>query len=120
MDPLKTVQATPTLEPGEARPMRELVEYAGGGIVSKVLKKSPAGSLTLFAFDAGEDLSEHTAPFDAFVLVLEGRAELTIGGVRVRAAPGEIVLMPAGVAHAVRAPERFKMLLMMIREAPPA
>ncbi len=92
-----------------------LVDYAPGAVVSRALAKSKAGTLTLFAFDAGEELSEHTAPFDAFVQVLDGRVELTIGGEPVEAGAGDLVLMPADVPHAVRAVERFKMLLIMIR-----
>lgn len=101
-----------------ARPVvlsREL-EYVDGSIVSRTLAKSRGGSLTVFAFDAGEELSEHTAPFDAFVEVLDGSVELTIGGERVTARAGETVRMPAGVPHAVRAVERFKMFLAMVRE----
>ena len=96
------------------QPVR-LVQYAEGSIVSRVIGKSPAGTLTLFAFDAGQDLSEHTAPFDAYVYVLEGTVELVIGGKPVRASAGQMVRMPAHVPHAVRAVERFKMLLTMLR-----
>jgi quercetin dioxygenase-like cupin family protein len=71
--------------------------------------------VTLFAFDQGQELSEHTAPFDALVQVLDGCVELTIGGATVTPGAGESVLMPAGVPHAVRAPKRFKMLLIMVR-----
>jgi quercetin dioxygenase-like cupin family protein len=101
-----------------ARPVRlgEEVTYVAGSVVSRIITKARGGSLTLFAFDAGQELSEHTAPFDALVQVLDGSVELTIGGQRVTARAGEAVLMPAGVPHAVRAPERFKMLLSMVRE----
>lgn len=95
--------------------LEQQVEYVPGSIVSRTLAKAPGGSLTLFAFDAGQELSEHTAPFDAFVQVLDGAVELTIGGERVAARAGETVLMPAGVPHAVKATERFKMLLSMVR-----
>jgi quercetin dioxygenase-like cupin family protein len=100
-----------------ARPVRlaEAVEYVPGSVVSRTLARAPGGSLTLFAFDAGQELSEHTAPFDAFVTVLDGKVELTIGGERVAAAAGETVLMPANVPHAVRADGPFKMLLSMVR-----
>ncbi len=100
---------------GEAVSLASLVEYAGGSIVSRELVKNDAGSITLFAFDAGQGLSEHTAPFDALVQVLEGEAELSIGGETVAAPAGRAVLMPADVPHAVRAPARFKMLLTMLR-----
>ncbi len=93
----------------------DLVDYQKGSIVSRTLAKANGGTVTLFAFDAGQALSEHTAPFDAFLQVLDGRADLTVGGKRVRAAAGRTVLMPAGVPHAVRAARRFKMLLVMVR-----
>jgi quercetin dioxygenase-like cupin family protein len=101
-----------------ARPvlLADEIAYAPGSVVSRTVAKGRAGSLTLFAFDAGEELSEHTAPFDAFVQVLDGAVELTIGGAPVLARAGETVRMPANVPHAVRAVERFKMLLSMIRE----
>ena len=92
-----------------------LVDYAEGSIVSRTIADNDAGTLTLFAFDAGQGLSEHTAPFDAFVQVLDGEAELTIGGKTVRAVKGEFVTMPANVPHAVRAAKRFKMFLIMLR-----
>jgi len=91
------------------------VDYAGGSIVSKTLFDKKAGSLTLFAFDAGQNLSEHTSPFDATVLVLDGEAVLTIGGAPHRVKAGELFVMPANVPHAVSAEQRFKMLLIMIR-----
>jgi quercetin dioxygenase-like cupin family protein len=95
--------------------LQEELDYVPGAIVSRTLVRAKGGSLTLFAFDAGQELSEHTAPFDAFVQILDGVVELTIGGASVLARAGEVVLMPANVPHAVRAQERFKMLLSMIR-----
>jgi len=102
----------------DAQPVRlaELLEYVPGSIVSRTLQKKKTGTITLFAFDAGQELSEHSAPFDAIVQVLGGEVVLTIGGKSVRAMAGETVLMPANVPHAVTAVERFKMLLTMIRE----
>jgi quercetin dioxygenase-like cupin family protein len=91
------------------------VEYASGAIVSKTLLDKKAGTLTLFAFDAGQGLSEHTAPYDATVQILDGQAELVIGGQSVVTKAGEMVIMPANVPHEVRGPGRFKMLLIMIR-----
>lgn len=105
------------LPPGQARDIKGLVDYAEGAVVSRTLAKNDSGSVTLFAFDAGQDLSEHTAPFDAFVHVLDGEAELIIGGTSVTAGAGQLVVMPADVPHAVRAHRRFKMLLTMLREA---
>jgi quercetin dioxygenase-like cupin family protein len=95
--------------------MAALVEYQPGSVVSRTLVKRPTGTVTLFAFDAGQELSEHTAPFDALVQLVDGEVELTIGGRPVRLAAGQAVVMPAGVPHAVRAVERFKMLLTMVR-----
>lgn len=100
-----------------ASALSALIEVAEGSIVSRVLAKSSGGSVTLFAFDRGQGLSEHTAPFDALVQVLDGSLELTIGGREVAVDGGEIVLMPAGVPHALRAPEACRMLLTMLREA---
>jgi len=103
------------LPPGKALDLPEMVSYAEGSIVSRTVAENDAGTLTLFAFDAGQGLSEHSAPFDAYVCVLDGEAELAIGGEKVRAAAGQMVLMPANVPHAVAAPKRFKMLLIMLR-----
>lgn len=103
------------LPPAEAVRLQTLLDYVPGSIVSRTLVKNPSGTVTLFSFDAGQALSEHTAPFDALVQILDGRAELTIGGKTVPAAAGQTVLMPANVPHAVHAPERFKMLLVMVR-----
>jgi len=101
---------------GAAFGIVEGVAYGEGAVVSRTLVKRKAGTLTLFAFDQGQGLSEHTAPFDATVLIVEGKAELTIGGRKVEVETGQMVVMPADVPHAVHAPERFKMLLFMIRE----
>ena len=105
-----------------AHPVRlaELLDYAPGAVVSRALAKASGGSVTLFAFEAGQELSEHTAPFDALVEVLDGEVELVIGGETVLAHAGETVLMPANVPHAVRARARFKMLLTMVRQLRPA
>jgi len=99
----------------KAHDLVSLADYADGSIVSRTLAENDAGTLTLFAFDAGQGLSEHSAPFDAIVQVLDGEAELTIGGKAIRAAAGQLVLMPANVPHALQAPQRFKMLLTMFR-----
>ena len=96
-------------------PLLGLTGYQEGSVVSRILLKRTGGTLTLFAFDAGQALSEHTAPFDAMVHVLEGEAEVTIAGVTLKVSAGESVLMPANQPHAINAPTRFKMLLTMIR-----
>ena len=101
---------------GEALLIRSLVTPTEQGIASRVLARTGGGNITLFAFDAGQELSEHTAPFDALVLVLEGTLTLTIGGAAVRATPGTIVRMPAHIPHAVEAPEAARMLLIMLRD----
>lgn len=107
-----------TLPAGELLTLESLVTATAQGIASRVLARTAAGNITLFAFDAGEELSEHTAPFDALALTLTGALTLTIGGVAVRTAPQTIVLMPANVPHAVHAAEASRMLLIMLREAP--
>lgn len=101
---------------GQVIGMAGFVDYAGGSVVSKTLLDKKAGTLTLFSFDQGQGLSEHTSPYDATVLVVDGEATLVIGGKPVVAKTGELVIMPAGVPHSVRAEQRFKMLLIMIRE----
>ena len=101
---------------GRAMPLAGSVDYASGAVVSKTLLDKKAGTLTLFSFDEGQGLSEHTSPYDATVLVVEGEATLVIGGKPVKARAGELVIMPAGVPHELRAERRFKMLLIMIRE----
>ena len=91
------------------------VDYADGSVVSKTLLKKDTGNITLFSFAAGQGLSEHTAPFDAVVQILDGRAEITIGGKPHEVKSGEMLIMPAHIPHALHAVERFKMLLVMIR-----
>jgi quercetin dioxygenase-like cupin family protein len=107
---------TTTIPAAETLRLTDLITPTAHGIASRILSKNAGGSLTLFAFDTGQGLSEHTAPFDAIVMVLEGRLMLTIGGVEVPALPGTIVRMPASVPHAVDAPEPATMLLTMLRE----
>jgi quercetin dioxygenase-like cupin family protein len=94
-----------------------LVAYQDGAVVSRILLKRDGGTVTLFAFDEGQSLSEHTAPFDALAHVLEGEALITIAGVPLTVPAGDIVLMPANRPHAVAAPKRFKMLLTMMRSS---
>ncbi len=96
--------------------LTELVDIAPGAIVSRVLAKSGGGNVTLFAFDQGQGLSEHTAPFDALVQVVDGCLELTIGDAEVRVGGGQIVRMPANVPHALHAAEPSRMVLTMLRD----
>ena len=93
----------------------DLITYQAGAVVSREILKRSAGSVTLFAFDEGEGLSEHTTPFDALVQMLEGEAEITIAGQPYRVKGGELILMPANQPHALKALTRYKMLLTMLR-----
>jgi len=110
----------PSIPPAEATRLQSLITPTEHGIASRVLARTTGGNLTLFAFDAGQGLTEHASPFDAFVLVLEGRLTLTIGGTAVEATPGTIVRMPADIPHAVEAPESARMLLLMLRDPKPS
>ena len=107
--------AASQLPAGEAQSLESLITPTEQGIASRVLGKASGGNMTLFAFDEGQGLTEHTSPFDAFVLVLAGTLTLTIGGTPVQATPGTIVRMPAAVPHAVDAPEPCRMLLIMLK-----
>src|SRR5688572_5365632 len=107
-----------TLAAGELFTLESLVTPTAQGIASRVLARTAAGNITLFAFDAGEELSEHTAPFDALVLTLSGALTLTIGGAAVETTPQTIVRMPANIPHAVRASVASRMLLIMLRDSP--
>ena len=93
----------------------DLVEYQSGSVVSRTLIKKASGTITAFAFDAGEGLSEHTAPYDALVLGVDGTAEISIGSLTHRVSAGQLLKLPAGQPHAVKAITRFKMILVMIR-----
>ncbi|MDD5692098.1 MAG: cupin domain-containing protein [Candidatus Omnitrophica bacterium] len=91
------------------------IDYQEGSVVSKELIKKDKGSVTLFAFDKGQGLSEHTAPFDAFVYIIDGKAEITVSGKPQYVSAGESIIMPANKPHSLKAIERFKMLLVMIK-----
>jgi quercetin dioxygenase-like cupin family protein len=108
-------QPQPQAEAPLTGTMTELVAYQPGSIVSRVILKAGTGNVTLFAFGQGQGLSEHTAPFAALVHVLDGAAEVTVGGVPHHVGTGGMILMPANVPHALEARERFKMALTMIR-----
>jgi quercetin dioxygenase-like cupin family protein len=99
----------------EVKQVIDLLQYQDGSIVSRVLLKNKGGTVTLFAFDTGEGLSEHTAPFDALVVVTDGEAEVEIAGESFKVRQGETIILPANRPHAVKATTKFKMLLIMIR-----
>ena len=94
-----------------------LIDVQEGSVVSRTLVKKATGTVTLFAFDTGEGLSEHSTPNDALVQILEGTAKITVGGTPHEVGAGEVLLLPADIPHALTAPEPFKMLLTMIRES---
>ena len=99
----------------EVKQLVDLLQYQDGSIVSRVLLKNKGGTVTLFAFDKGEGLSEHTAPFDALVVVTDGEAEVEIAGESFKVRQGETIILPANQPHAVKATSKFKMILIMIR-----
>ena len=99
----------------EVQKLSEMVNYQDGTIVSKTLINKDKGTVTLFAFDKDQSLSEHTAPFDALLQVIDGEVEIVISGKKHRLTTGEMILMPANVPHAVKAIEKFKMMLIMIK-----
>jgi len=106
---------TKGLPPAEAARAADLVGYQAGAVVSRELVRKGTGTVTAFAFDEGQGLSEHTTPFDALAHVLEGEAEIVIAGAPHRVAGGAMILMPGGQPHALRAVQRFKLILTMIR-----
>lgn len=103
------------ISPAEVVTAANMVRYQDSAIVSRTIVSKNAGTVTLFAFDQGQALSEHSAPFDALVVVLDGAGEITISGKPFKVAQGQALLMPAGEPHSVRAGERFKMMLVMIK-----
>ncbi|GAB6975795.1 cupin domain-containing protein [Prevotella falsenii] len=102
-------------EKGKVFVASELADYTEGGVVSKELVHSNAGSVTLFSFDAGQGLSQHTAPFDAFIQVVDGEMILNVEGTDYRIKAGESFIIPSGALHSVKAEQRFKMIITMIR-----
>lgn len=97
------------------QPLKELVKYQAGSVVSRSLLKKESGNITLFAFDKGENLSEHTSPYDAVVYIFDGEAEIKISGNIYNLSEGDIIVMPANEPHALKAVSRFKMLLIMLK-----
>jgi quercetin dioxygenase-like cupin family protein len=106
----------PKMQEAQALDLAELAAYGEGAVVSRTLIENDAGTVTVFAFDSGQGLSEHTAPFDALVQVIDGEGEFVIAGKSSIVGNGQIILMPANVPHAVRAKKRFKMLLTMLHK----
>jgi quercetin dioxygenase-like cupin family protein len=95
--------------------LKDYIEYSTGSVVSRTLKENRAGTITMFAFDAGQGLSEHSAPFDAVVQAIDGEGRFIIGGEEHDLKAGQLIIMPANVPHAIRAKQKFKMLLTMLR-----
>lgn len=100
---------------GKVLKTEDLIEYQEGSVVSREIIRKDTGTVTIFAFDKGEGLSEHTAPFDAMVQIIDGKAEITISGKKNVVEKGEIIIMPANEPHALKALEKYKMILTMIR-----
>ncbi len=96
--------------------LKKMIEYQDGSVVSKEIIKKETGTVTLFAFDKGQGLSEHTAPFDALVNIIDGQAEVTISGEPFIVKEGKMIIMPANKPHSLKAEEKFKMLLVMIKK----
>jgi quercetin dioxygenase-like cupin family protein len=103
------------IEPGKVYDLKNSIDYAKGSTVSKIISKNKNGSTTLFSFDQGQNLSEHTAPFDAVVVILDGRCEITVAGDPNILSEGQMIIMPANIPHALEATEAFKMLLIMTK-----
>lgn len=106
---------TKGISAGAGQDVQDLVDYGDGAIVSRILLKTSGGNVTLFAFDAGQELSEHTTPYDALVHVVDGQGVFTIADTRHTVLAGQIILLPANVPHAVMATSAFKMILTMLR-----
>jgi len=116
---LPVTSSDATLPVSQSFRFEDLIAYAPHGIASRVLAKTGGGNVTIFAFEKGQGLTEHTSPFDALVFILEGSMTLTIGGEPVKAPAGGVTRMPAGIPHGLEADERTRMLLVMLREPKP-
>lgn len=108
--------AVKNIDPATPFNLAASIEYSAGSVVSKTFVSGNAGTVTVFAFDQGQGLSEHSAPFDALGYVLDGACRFTIGGKESITSAGEMILLPANIPHALQAPEKFKLLLVMIKE----
>ena len=100
---------------GEVHNLKDTIDYSKGAIVSKIVTKNKCGSTTLFSFDKGQNLSEHTAPFDAIVIIIDGKCEISIAGEKNSLTEGQMIVMPSNIPHALEATEAFKMILIMTR-----
>jgi len=109
--------STHEFEKSKVFSLNDSIEYSGGGIVSKTVLKKQTGNISLFSFDKGEALSEHTAPYDAMITVVDGIGEVIIGGKSFILKAGQNIIMPANITHAVNAVEKFKMVLTMIKSS---
>ena len=107
--------SNPVFAKAKSYNLKESISFSDGAIVSKIVSKNEAGNLTLFAFDKGQNLSEHTAPFDAVIQIIEGEATISINRVEYKLTEGEIIIMPADIPHAVESITKFKMLLTMLK-----
>ena len=105
----------PDISPPKVESLKSLVDYQDGSVVSREIIRKSTGTITLFAFDQGQGLSEHTAPFDALVIILDGQAEITISGKAYDLTEGQMIILPVNEVHALKAISKFKMLLVMIR-----
>lgn len=106
---------TPVFNHSAVYTLKESISYADGAVVSKIVTKNETGNITLFAFDKGQNLSRHSAPFDAIIQVLEGQGRITIDQTEHLVGEGQMIIMPANIPHAVDADQRFKMMLVMIK-----
>ncbi len=112
---VETVTRAGNLPSAEAVAAGDLLQYQAGAVVSRIVLKNAAGSVTVFVFDEGQGLSEHTSPFDALVFVLEGETEIRVAGKPIAAKAGDLIWMPANQPHGLTAKTRFKMILTMLR-----
>jgi quercetin dioxygenase-like cupin family protein len=106
---------TPVFQPANVYTLKNSVSYAEGAIVSKIVTKNEAGNITLFAFDKGQNLSRHSAPYDAIIQVLEGEGRIVIDQTEFKVGEGQMIIMPANIPHSVDADQQFKMMLVMIK-----
>ncbi len=109
------MQTDTDILPGKTLKLDELIKYQEGSVVSRTVIDKKTGTITLFSFDEGQSLSEHTAPFDALVYLIDGEAEVTVSGKVNRLTDGKMIIMPANEPHALRATKRFKMMLVMVK-----